>query len=151
VHSATSPCGAVLQKTYHPHLHYTRTNCHLHCFAFAVKWVALLYIREVLGSYPGPQAALWTGGFRDCTRFLQTNAEIVPKIRPRPIPSASFPISNQPIRTSRYVIWVRSKAAFYHTTIINLLQIITAAVAPMDFCVLKYRVRQKNLTIFKLK
>lgn len=81
-----------------PPLHAYRLN-HLHCFAFAVKSVALLHIRKVLGSYPDTRAALWTGDFRGCTRFLHTNAEIVPKIRPRPIPSAPYPISNQPIRT----------------------------------------------------
>jgi len=75
-----------------PPLHAYKLS-HLHCFAFAVKWVALLHIREVQGSYPDIRAALRTGGFRGCTRFLHTNAEIVPKIRPRPIPSASFPIS----------------------------------------------------------
>lgn len=76
-----------------PPLHAYKLS-HLHCFVFAAKWVALLHIRVVLGSYPDTRAALRTGGFRGCTRFLHTNAEIVPKIRPRPIPSASFPISN---------------------------------------------------------
>jgi hypothetical protein len=64
-----------------PPLHAYKLS-HLHCFAHAVKWVALLHIREVLGSYPDPRAALRTGGFHGFARFCHTNAEIVPKIRP---------------------------------------------------------------------
>lgn len=77
----------------------TRVQSHQNCFALVVKWVAMLHVREVLGSYPDPRAALRTGGFHSFARFYHTNAEIAPTIRPRPIPSASFPISNHPIRT----------------------------------------------------
>jgi hypothetical protein len=71
---------------------------HLHCFANVAKWAALLHIREVLGSYPDPRNALRIGCFLCLTRFLYTNAEIVPKIRPGSIPSASFLIGSHPIR-----------------------------------------------------
>jgi hypothetical protein len=71
---------------------------HLHCFAIAAKWVALLHIREVLDSYPDPRAAHRIGCFRCLTWFLHTNAEFVPKTWPRSTP-ASFLIGSQPIRT----------------------------------------------------
>lgn len=61
--------------------------------SFGIERLALLLRgREKSGSNLGPRPINVTEFFRGMLQKLQKNAEIVNEIRPRPLPSTSFPI-----------------------------------------------------------
>jgi hypothetical protein len=58
-----------------------------------VEWLALLLrIREFPGQISARRPATLTEFFRGCPQSLQANSGIAPSIRPRPLPSISYPI-----------------------------------------------------------
>jgi hypothetical protein len=64
------------------------------------EWLTLmLRIREVPGSNLGPVAVYDDWGFRGFTQFIEATAGIIPQIRPRPLPTKSFPINHHSLIT----------------------------------------------------